>query len=176
MPGSGAAWRSGCLRFDALGIAQTIANSANVSAVAMLIPATTTRSGCAPTNAMHLVASMVEVDMKSISLLLPVFGGILELIGFVTLALELLRTNESFLKYTQRLSGDVPTFSSMIISDGPDGRGEFSGGTVGETAPAAQELAKEVKSGKTATYVGLGFTAFGAILQIAGAAVAYCIQ
>jgi hypothetical protein len=127
-------------------------------------------------NAMHLVASMTEADIKQISLLLPVFGGIIELVGFVTLALELLRTNESFLKYTSRLSGDVTTFSSMTIWDGPGGRGELGGGTAGETAPAAQELAEEVKSGKTATYVGLGFTAFGALLQIAGAAISYRVQ
>jgi hypothetical protein len=124
----------------------------------------------------HLVALMVEGGMKSVSLLLPVFGGIVELVGFVILALELLRTNESFLKYTRRLSGDVPTFVSMIVSDGPDGRGEFSGGTIGETAPAALELATEVNSGKIATYVGLACTAVGATLQIAGAAMAYSFQ
>lgn len=64
----------------------------------------------------------------------------------------------------------------MNVSDGPDGRGEFGGGTIGETAPAARELAVEVKSGRIATYVGLGFTASGAMLQIAGAALAYCFQ
>ncbi|UFW82883.1 hypothetical protein BjapCC829_23120 [Bradyrhizobium barranii] len=114
--------------------------------------------------------------MKSISQLLPVLGGIVELVGFVILALELLRTNKSFLKYTGRLEGDVPTFGSLRIFDGPDGRGELSGGTIGETSPAAKELANEIRSGKHATYVGLGFTAIGAVLQIAGATIAYYCQ
>jgi hypothetical protein len=114
--------------------------------------------------------------MKLISLLLPIVGGVIELIGFVILAAELVRTNKSFLKYTERLAGDVPTFSSQIVSDGHNGRGEFSGGTIGETSPAAKDLASEIAAGKIATYVGLGFTAFGALLQIAGAALAYCVQ
>jgi hypothetical protein len=125
---------------------------------------------------MHLVASMAEVDMKSVSLLLPVFGGIVELVGFVILAFELLRTNESFLKYTGRLSVVVAPLSRMTFSEGPGGTGEVTGGTIGETAPAARELAREVNSGKVATYVGLGFTASGAILQIVGAATAYYFQ
>ncbi|MEZ2146362.1 hypothetical protein AAE026_29300 [Bradyrhizobium sp. DN5] len=156
--------------------AQTIANSGNVSIAATLVTAKTIENGCAPMNAMHLVASMAEVDMKSVSLLLPVFGGIVEVVGFVFLAFELLRTNKSFLKYTGRISGDVPTFCSMIISDGLDGSGESSGGIIGETVPAARELATEVNSGKIATYVGLGVTAFGAMLQIAGATMAYYFQ
>ncbi|MGY4428258.1 hypothetical protein ACVWWO_000735 [Bradyrhizobium sp. F1.13.1] len=119
---------------------------------------------------------MVEVFMRSIAALLPVLGGIVELVGFVILALELLRTNKSFLKYTGRLEGDIPTFGSLSIFDGSDGRGEFSGGTLGETSPAAKELATEIRSGKKATYIGLGFTAIGAMLQVSGATIAYCFQ
>ena len=125
---------------------------------------------------MILISSKVEPGMTLISLLLPIVGGVIELVGFVILALELLRTNKSFLKYTGRLEGDVPTFGSLSVFDGPGGRGEFNGGTIGETSPAAKELAAEIRSGKNATYVGLGFTACGAILQIAGAAIAYCVQ
>jgi hypothetical protein len=96
-------------------------------------------------------------------------GSILvELGGFARLARELIRTNRDILIFTKSISGEIATFSSITISDGPGGRGEIEGGTIGFLSPQAEVLRRAVESGKVWTYIGLGITFLGVVGQMIG--------
>jgi hypothetical protein len=95
-------------------------------------------------------------------------GILVELVGFVILASELLRTNADVVRYATSLAGKVTNATSIIGYDGPDGHLEIQGGSVGELAPAAARLAKQVAEGARMTWLGLGLTALGVLGQFIG--------
>lgn len=97
-------------------------------------------------------------------------GILIELAGFALLAAELLRTNRDVVAYAKSLAGNITKATTIIGYESPNGAGlEFTGGSVGELAPAASRLASQVESGARKTYAGLVLTAVGVVGQFIGA-------
>lgn len=100
--------------------------------------------------------------------IIGVAGIVIELVGFVILARELLRTNRDVVVYAKSLAGAKTTAATITGYDGPDGYIEFSGGSLGGVSPAAEQLAQQVEAGAKATWLGLILTAIGVVAQLTG--------
>lgn len=99
--------------------------------------------------------------------IISLMGIFVELLGFVVLARELIRTNRDVVSYAKSVAGIKTTAQTITGFSGPGGI-EFSGGSIGEVSPAADKLAKQVEAGAKATWIGLGLTAVGVIGQLMG--------
>lgn len=95
-------------------------------------------------------------------------GIVVELLGFSILARELIRTNRDVVTYARLLAGTKTTAHTIIGFDGPDGHIEFSGGSLGQVSPAADQLAEKVEAGARATRWGLALTGVGVVGQLIG--------
>lgn len=99
-------------------------------------------------------------------------GVTVEFVGFGILAYELVQTNQTAVADAKELAAEKSAFERLTLWDsdaeGGKGRTDIEGGALG--AMMAQNQRREAQLAKSTRVIwcGVGFTAFGSILQVIG--------
>ncbi|WP_420965321.1 hypothetical protein [Bradyrhizobium sp. B120] len=93
---------------------------------------------------------------------------LIEFVGFVTLGYEVRQTTKITTIEAVDIAQAMTSFDQLIISDGPEGRVDITGGVLGKQIDSRRKAVDELRERMTLIVRGLVISAAGAALQVAG--------
>jgi uncharacterized membrane protein len=95
-------------------------------------------------------------------------GTTIEIVGFVLLAIELRNANTNALVEAKTLQSLPRDAETIIVSDGPDGGIEMTGGRIGALLTSFNQRQVEHSRSKRLIFHGLIWAAVGLVIQLLG--------